>query len=95
LSRVSISDTLIIESSEPFRREPDAKLADCLTQPDPFCRYEDVISGLISVKLANPGLKIVDNTSMLSFNALIFSMRALIAEANELEVTVRELLQVG
>lgn len=64
-------------------------------RPVLFPRYEDVISGLISAKLSNPDLRIVDNTAMLSFNALVFSMRALIAEANDLENTVRELLQVN
>ncbi|GAQ91269.1 hypothetical protein KFL_007550015 [Klebsormidium nitens] len=59
-----------------------------------FQEYEDVISGLISAKLSNPDIRIVDNTAMLSFNALVFSMRALIAEANDLENNVRELLQV-
>jgi hypothetical protein len=39
-------------------------------------------------------MKIVDNGALLSFNALVFSMRALIAEATELENAVRELLQV-
>ncbi|GAQ85891.1 Hypothetical protein KFL_002590190 [Klebsormidium nitens] len=57
-------------------------------------RYEDVISGLISAKLAHPDVAIVDNGAMLSFNALVFGMRALIAEAAALEDAVRELLQV-
>eukprot|EP00850_Spirogloea_muscicola_P017388 SM000149S01323 [mRNA] locus=s149:111:8229:+ [translate_table: standard] len=57
-------------------------------------RYNEVIGGLIAAKREDPAAQIVNNSVMLSFNALVFSMRTLIKETVDLEYGICELLQV-
>eukprot|EP00850_Spirogloea_muscicola_P016339 SM000132S26854 [mRNA] locus=s132:9162:16854:+ [translate_table: standard] len=57
-------------------------------------RFQDVFAGLIAVKIAHPTLQIVGNAAMLSFTALVYSLRTLLKEVRALEETVKELLQV-
>eukprot|EP00850_Spirogloea_muscicola_P007168 SM000035S13148 [mRNA] locus=s35:804598:812175:+ [translate_table: standard] len=57
-------------------------------------QFQDVFAGLIAVKIAHPTLQIVGNAAMLSFTALVYSLRTLLKEVRALEETVKELLQV-
>eukprot|EP00850_Spirogloea_muscicola_P022569 SM000301S11772 [mRNA] locus=s301:107010:114676:- [translate_table: standard] len=58
-------------------------------------RFQDVFAGLIAVKIAHPTLQIVGNAAMLSFTALVYSLRTLLKEVRALEETVKELLQLS
>ncbi|BFI38620.1 hypothetical protein MPTK2_6g90350P [Marchantia polymorpha subsp. ruderalis] len=54
--------------------------------------YEQVVSGFIANKKANPEASILSNAAMLSFSALTFSLQSLLGETVELEKAVHELL---